>query len=96
MLPVVCPIQKLLASEKFPINTFPEAAPTQNLVPLWFQAASILAFVSFTIANYGLSPLISLLSSQTMTPLSVELDSRRLVNGCQSNELTGFKCYKHN
>jgi len=51
MLPVVWPIQKLLASEKFPINTFPEAAPTQNLVPLWFQAASIFALVSFTIAN---------------------------------------------
>jgi hypothetical protein len=40
------PIQKLLAAEKFAINTFPEAAPTTNLVPSWFQAASIFALDS--------------------------------------------------
>ena len=75
------------------MNTFAEAVATQNLLPLVFQEASILAFFSFTAARPGFSPLISLLSSQTMTPLSVEELRSKFVKGCQSRELTGFRCY---
>lgn len=90
---IVVATQKLLASEKYPINTFPEAAPTQNLLPLWFQAASMFDFVSLTTASVGFRPFTSADSSHTITPRSVELLSKRFVSLCQSNELTGFKCY---
>lgn len=86
--------QKLFDEEKVPMKTLPEAAPTQNLLPLWFHDASMFALVSLITARVGLRPLISEDSSHTMTPRSVELLNNKFVIGCQSSELIWFKCYK--
>lgn len=74
LLPSFYPIQKLLLFEYDPMKTFPEAAPTQNLSPLWFHFPSMLALVSLNTARFGLYCELDLSKDHTRAPLSVETE----------------------
>jgi len=69
---MIVPIQKLLLLDQVAINTFPEAAPMQNLSPLVFQEPSIFALASLITDILGLYALVRGSTVQTKAPLSVE------------------------
>ena len=90
---IVIAAQKFAASLNLPMNTLAEEAPTTNLLPAWFHTASMFDFDSFITAICGNNMLTSEGDFyQTMMPLSVEALKSKPVTGCQSSELTGFKC----
>jgi hypothetical protein len=72
----------------------PELVATQNLSPEIFHEASKFALNSSNTPNYGINSffLVSFPYCQMIAPLSVEALKRRLVSGCQSNELIILKC----
>jgi hypothetical protein len=70
------------------MKTLPLDAPTQNLLPFVFHAASIIDLGSLIKLYYGFDPFIMSFSCQIYTLRSVEALKRRPVLKFQSSEHT--------